>query len=82
MSERSPPCIMIDSEDDRRHGYTTPILKSQKLMIRASRYGLLICPLCLESVPHGWTQSVIKEHVLGWANRRPHETYAIDKKIA
>ena len=51
-------------------------------MIRASRYGLLVYPLCLESVPRGWTQSIVREHVLAWANRHPHRMYAIDKKIA
>ena len=50
-------------------------------MIRASRYGLLVCPLCLESAPYSWTQSMIREHVLTWANHRPHGTYAVDKKI-
>ena len=38
--------------------------------------------LCLESAPNGWTQSVIREHVLARANRRPHRTYVVDKKIA
>jgi hypothetical protein len=75
-------CITMDSEDDRWHGYATLVLESQKLMMHASRYGLLVCPLCLESVPHGWIQSVIREHVLVWANRLPHGTYAVDKKIA
>jgi hypothetical protein len=82
MSESSPVYITTDSEDDHRHGYTTPIPESQKPMIRASCYGLLVCPLCPESAPRGWTQSIIREHVLAWANRRPHGTYAVDKKIA
>jgi hypothetical protein len=25
---------------------------------------------------------VIREHVLAWANRRPHRMYDVDKKIA
>ena len=51
-------------------------------MIRASRYGLLVYPICPESAPHGWTQSIVREHVLAWANRRPHGTYTVDKTVA
>ena len=72
----------MDSEDDHRHGYATPVPEGQKLMIRASHYGLLVCPFCPESAPYGWTQSIVREHVLAWANRRPHGAYAIEKKIA
>ena len=82
MSERSSTYIMTNSKDDRRHRYATPIPKSQKLMIWANCYGLLVYPLCLESVPRGWTKSIVREHVLAWVNRRPYRTYAIDKKIA
>jgi hypothetical protein len=45
-------------------------------MICASHYVLLVFPLCPESAPRGWTQSVVREHVLAWANRFPHGTYA------
>ena len=82
MFERSSSCITMDSEDDHQHGYETPVPESQKLMIRASRHGLLVWPLCLESVARGWTQSIFKVHVLASANHRPHRTYAVDKKIA
>jgi hypothetical protein len=55
MSKRSLACLTTDSKDDRRHGYATPVPESQKLMICSSHYILLVCPLCLESAPRGWT---------------------------
>jgi hypothetical protein len=75
-------CITTNLEDDRRHRYATPDPGSKKLMIHANHYGLLLCPLCPESAPHGWTLFVIREHVLAWANHRPHRMYDVDKKIA
>jgi hypothetical protein len=45
MFKRSTRCITMDSEDDHWHEYATPVLERQKLMIRTSRYGLLVCPL-------------------------------------
>ena len=55
--------VTTNSEDDRLHGYATPILLGLNLFLRVSPYGGLVCPVYPNHKAHGWIMADAKVHV-------------------
>ena len=74
--------VMMDSKDDRLHGYATPILLGLNLFLRVSPYGGLVCPVCPNRKAHGWSEADARAHVLVRAHATLDGTYTNDKNVA
>jgi hypothetical protein len=62
--DSSPSYIMMDSKDDRLHGYAMPILPGPNLFLRVSPFGGLVCPICTNRKARGWIKADARAHVL------------------
>ena len=67
-SDGSPGYVMMDSEDDRLHGYAMPILSVLNMFLQISLYGGLVCPICTNRKAHGWSKADTRAHVLARAH--------------
>ena len=64
----SPGYVMTDLEDDRLHGYATPILPGPNLFLHISPYGSLVCHVFPNHKAHGWSKADTRAHVLARAH--------------
>jgi hypothetical protein len=67
-SDGSSGYVMMDLEDDRLHGYATPILLGPNLFLRVSLYGSLVCPVWPNRKACGWSEADARAHVLARAH--------------
>ena len=63
-SDGSLGYVMMDSEDDHLHGYTTPVLLGQNLFLCIGPYGSLVCFICPNRKARGWLEADARAHVL------------------
>ena len=76
-SDGSPGYLTTDSNDDRLHGYATPVAQGPNLFIRTSPWGGLVCPVCPNRKPRGWDRNDARQHVLSQAKVPRDATYTV-----
>ena len=74
--------VTTNSEDDRLHGYATPILLGLNLFLHVSPCGDLVCLVYPNHKAHGWIEADPRAHVLARAHTPLGGTYTNDKSIA